>query len=165
MVKNKKNIIILLLIVIIFILLGIVILFIFNKSSLKIIDASSFSTNELLKLFSDEGYEIRITDIDGTIYISLQNNSKGISIQRIHNTYLGKFMTFDNSNINSEMADLLNPSENDTIQKQQQYQAFESWLKQYNVTIVQLSNMLDNYYSKNTDKIEIINLNELLTID
>ena len=38
-------------------------------------------------------------------------------------------MTYQDDNINDEMADLLDLEDNDTIEEKQQYKSFEKWLK------------------------------------
>ena len=71
-------------------------------------------------------------------------------------------MTFDDDSINDEMADLITISENDSKEKQEQYEAYKSWMEYYNITKTQLSEMLDTYYNNNKDKIETINTEDLL---
>ena len=61
-----------------------------------------------------------------------------------------------------EMADLITISENDSKEKQEQYEAYKSWMEYYNITKTQLSEMLDMYYNNNKDKIETINTEDLL---
>lgn len=164
MFKDKKNIIILLLVIIILMLIATIIIAItFNRYNKKAVDASTFSSSELLEMFKKEGYEIKITNISGTIYINLDNKTEGITIQRIYDTILGNLMTFDDDSINEEMADILYPSKNDTKEKERQYKAYQSWIEKYNISKTQLSSMLDKYYSENKDKTEVININDLLT--
>ena len=69
-------------------------------------------------------------------------------------------MTFNNANINEESADLIDTSYNDTIEEKQQYGAFYNWLETYNISKVQISTMLDNYFDLYYD--EAIDLNALL---
>lgn len=125
------------------------------------IDASKMSSSELLDMFKSEGYEIRLTNLDGILYIILENEKDGITIQRILNTLVGTLMTFDDDSINNEMADLITISENDSKERQEQYKAYKSWIEYYNVTKTQLSEMLDEYYENNKDKVEIIDTNTL----
>lgn len=164
MFKDKKNIIILILSAIILIMIiGSVAFFITRKVEGNThIDGSKLSSLELLEMFKKEGYEIRITELDGTLYIILNNKREGITIQRIPNTLLGTMMTFDDDSINNEMADLITLSYNNTKEKEQQYKAYENWMKYYNITRTQLSEMLDDYYRNNKDKTETINTEELL---
>lgn len=163
MLKDKKNIIILILSIVIFAMLICIILFFsINKTNNETtIDASKMSSSELLDMFKSEGYEIRLTNLDGILYIILENEKDGITIQRILNTLVGTLMTFDDDSINNEMADLITISENDSKERQEQYKAYKSWIEYYNVTKTQLSEMLDEYYENNKDKVEIIDTNTL----
>ena len=168
MLKNKKNLIILLLIIII-LALTISIIFILKpekESKLKSIDGSKMNNDELYELFKDEGFSIRITkfsDTPSTTYVVLENKTEGITVQRIYNKYVGNLMTFDDDSVNDEMADLLYPNKNETEEEKQQYKAYQSWLSHYNITKTQLSEMIDNYYDKNLDKIEIIDTTNLFS--
>ena len=146
---DNKNVAILVLSIILGIIILLFILFtIFNQiKKSEMIDASDFSSSELIKMFDEEGYEIKIyTSGEYTTYVNLENNEEGITIQRIYNDLIGTLMTFDDDSINNEMADLIDTSENDTVEKEQQYEAFENWLKKYNITKLQVSDMLDTYY-------------------
>ena len=134
-----------------------------NKS--QEIDASDYSSYELIDMFQQNGYNIKIyTSGQYTVYVCLENDAEGITIQRIYNKLIGNMMTFDDKSINDEMADLINTSENDTPEKEQQYEAFENWLKKYNITKYQVSNMLDTYYDLHKDEAEDLRAieNELL---
>lgn len=166
MLKDKKNIIILLLITIILILLICIMIFKLNyKQKSKVIDFSKLSSTELLEMFEDEGYQIELksfSDLPSTVYIIFRNKTEGIIIQRIYDTYVGNQMTFYDDSINDEIADLLYYDRNDTEGKKQQYKAYQSWLNNYNISKIQLSNMLDEYYEKNADKIKIIDMSEFL---
>lgn len=161
--KDRKNIAILILsITIVIMLVFIVIVLTFSKiiKSQKI-DASNYSSFELIDMFNQEGYEIKIyTSGQYTIYVNLENSKEGVTIQRIYNNLIGNQMTFDDDSINEEMADLIDTSENDTVEKEQQYVAFENWLKKYNITKLQISNMLDTYYDLHKDEAE--NLDEII---
>lgn len=153
MFKDKKNIIILLLSILIIIMSIVIVIFLtlFNKHPK--IDVSKMTSSELIEMFKQEGYEIVIyKSNNSTIYVNLENSKEGITLQRIYNIYLGNLMTFDNDSINDEMADLIDTNKNNNILKKQQYEAYESWLKKYNITIFQISEMLDKYYSDNKDK-------------
>lgn len=163
MLKDKKNIIILTLSIVIFAMIICIILFFsMNKSDKETtVDGSKMSSSELLDMFKSEGYEIRLTNLDGTLYIILENEIDGITIQRIPDTLIGTLMTFNDDSINDEMADLITISENDSKEKQEQYKAYKSWMEYYNITKSQLSEMLDEYYKNNKDKIEIIDTNSL----
>ncbi len=162
--EKKKDIIILILCIIVTILIVGFILFSTNKlTKATSIDGSEMSSYELIEMFKQEGYEIKITNLDNYIYISLKNDKKGITIQKIPNTLVGTLMTFDDDSINNEMADLIDMSENDTPQKKQQYKAFESWLEHYNISKSQISQMLDYYYTNNKSETKFINTKELLT--
>ena len=135
-----------------------------NKS--KPIDGSKLNNDELYELFKEEGYSIRITtysDTLSTTYVVLENKTEGITVQRIYNKYVGNLMTFDDNSVNDEMADLLYPDKNETEKEKQQYKVYQSWLKNYNITKTQLTEMMDNYYNKNLDKIEIIDISEFLS--
>lgn len=130
------------------------------------IDGSKLNKDELYELFKEEGYSIRITtysDTPSTTYVVLENKTEGITVQRIYNKYVGNLMTFDDDSVNDEMADLLYPDKNETEKEKQQYKVYQSWLKNYNITKTQLTEMIDNYYNKNLDKIEIIDISELLS--
>lgn len=163
MFKDKKNVVILILsIIILIMLIGIAIVLIFNQYHKKTIDGSNLSTSELLEMFYQEGYEVELINIDGTLYINLENEREGITIQRIPDTLVGTLMTFDDDSINDEIADLITLSRNDTKGKQQQYEAYKNWMEYYNITKAQLTKMLDTYYNNNKDKIEMINTEELL---
>lgn len=160
---DRKNIAILTLSIIIVILIILFLLiFICNKiKESQKIDASNYSSFELIDMFNQEGYEIKIyTSGQYTTYINLENDNEGITIQRIYNNLIGNLMTFDDDSINDEMADLIDTSENDTPEKEQQYQAFENWLKNYSITKLQISNMLDTYYDLHKDDAE--NLDKLI---
>lgn len=150
--EKKKDVIILVLCIIVSILIiGIIVFFTANNFlNSTSIDCSAMSSSELLETFKQEGYEIKIYESgSSTVYVNLVNTKEGITLQRIYNTYLGNLMTFDDNSINDQMADLIDTSENDTPLKQQQYEAFENWLKKYNITKSQISEMLDTYYEKN----------------
>lgn len=164
MLKDRKNIIILILSIIIFIMVIGIIVFLSINSATKErkLDRSKMSSSELLEMFENEGYEIKMSNIDGTLYINLENERDGITIQRIPDTLIGTLMTFDDDSINDEMADLITISENDSKEKQEQYEAYKSWMEYYNITKTQLSEMLDMYYNNNKDKIETINTEDLL---
>lgn len=164
MFKDRKNIIILILSIIIFVLImAFMIYFIFNKySGFKNIDGSNMSTLELTEMFKSEGYELQVININGTMYTTLENKAEGITIQKIYNTLVGNLMTYDDDTINDEMADLLDTTSNDTLEKKQQYEAYEKWLNIYNITKVQLTKVLDDYYAENKNNAEIINTQELL---
>lgn len=160
---DNKNVAILVLSIILGIIILLFILFtIFNQiKKSEMIDASDFSSSELIKMFDEEGYEIKIyTSGEYTTYVNLENNEKGITIQRIYNDLIGTLMTFDDDSINNEMADLIDTSENDTVEEEQQYEAFENWLKKYNITKLQVSDMLDTYYDLH--KYEAEDLDELI---
>lgn len=155
MLKDKKNIVIFILSLIILIMIvGIAILLIFNLvSKTKTIDGSEMSSYELLEMFKQEGYEVQIYKSGNTtIYVNLENEKEGITIQRIYNNYIGNLMTFDDDSINDEMADLIDANKNDTVLKKQQYEAYENWIKKYNITKLQISEMLDKYYNENKNK-------------
>lgn len=163
MLKDKKNITILILSIIILILIvGIISFFIINQHHKKSIDGSNLSNSELLEMFSKEGYEVKLTNIDGKLYINLENDKEGITIQRISDTLIGTLMTFNDDSINNEMADMITLSENNTKEKKLQYEAYKNWLDYYNTTKTQISEMLDTYYKNNKDKVEYINTEELL---
>lgn len=164
MFKNKKNVIILLLsIIILLLVVAFIIFFIVSKPNKKtFIDASKLSNSELLEMFRQEGYQINMTNIDGNLYLSLENEKEGITIQRIPNTLVGTLMTFNDNSINDKTADIITLSYNDTEEEQQQYEAFKSWLEYYNVGKAQISEMLDNYYSNNKNEVEYIDTKELL---
>lgn len=160
--KDKKNIIILLLTALIIILITFLILaFNYNKSNVNV-DGSNMSYDELIHMFEKEGYIFKLRKLDTTLYITLENNKKGITIQRIPDTLVGTLMTFEDNSINYEMANLLDTNENNTKEKKQQYEAFLSWLNYYNISKIQLCSMLDNYYTNNVDKIEYIDTTNLL---
>ena len=168
MLKNKKNIIILILVIIILILTVSMIFILKPKktNNAKQIDASKLNSDELIELFKDEGYSIEITkfsDTPSTTYVILENKTEGITIQRIYNKYIGNLMTFDDDSINDEMADLLYPDSNETEGEKRQYKAYQSWLNNYKITKTQLSDMIDNYYNNNLDKIEVIDTSKLLS--
>ena len=91
----------------------------------------------------------------------LENTVEGITIQRIYNKYLGNLMTFDDDCVNNEMADLLYPDKNETEEEKRQYKAYQSWFSNYNITKTQLSEMIDNYYNNNLEKIEVIDTSNL----
>lgn len=155
MLKDKKNIVIFILSLIILIMIvGITALLIFNSvNKTKRIDGSEMSSSELLEMFKQEGYEVEIYKSGNTtIYVNLENEKEGITIQRIYNTYIGNLMTFDDDSINDETADLIDTNKNDTILKEQQYEAYENWIRKYNITKLQISEMLDSYYSENSYK-------------
>lgn len=161
MKKDKvKNIIIISLIVIVLLLIVLIVGFIVKPK--QKIDGSSMTSSELIEMLESENYEINLTNIDKYTYIELNNKLEGITIQKIPNTLSGTLMTFDDDTINDQMADILNISSNNTDEEQEQYNAFKSWLKYYNVTKEQISDMLDYYYNINKDKVEHISTEELL---
>lgn len=168
--KDRKNIVILVLSLIIFIILmSIATVFILhNIKTSKKIDASNYSYIELVNMFEEKGYKFKLyyqnSRYISTIYIILDNEAEGITIQRIYNNVTGNMMTFDDDSINDEMADLIDTSKNNTPKKEQQYEAFENWLKKYNITKYQVSNMLDTYYDLHKDEAEDLRAieNELL---
>jgi hypothetical protein len=161
--KDKKNIIIILLTIFIIILITMLFLIINkNDDSKNSIDASNMSYNELVSMFEKNGYNFELLNIDNCVYIILKNPKNGITIQRVPNTLIGTLMTFADDTINNEMADLIDTSENNNKEKQQQYKAYQNWLNNYNISKLQLCSMLDNYYEENKDKIEYINTNDLL---
>ena len=157
--KDRKNIVILVLSIIIFIMITsiVVVLILRNIKISKKIDVSNYSYTELVNMFEEKGYKFELYYKNSkynisTVYIILDNETEGITIQRIYNTITGNMMTFDNDSINDKMADLIDTSENDTPEKEQQYKAFENWLKKYNIPKLQVSNMLDTYYDLHKDK-------------
>lgn len=160
MFKDKKNIIILILSIIILTLIIILTIttIIPKLDKATAVDGSQLSSYELLQMFNKEGYEINLKRFhtDTTIYIILENNKDGITIQRILDTLVGTLMTYQDDSINDEMADLLDLEDNDTIEEKQQYKSFKNWLKKYNITKSQLSEMLDYYYTNNKNEIEYI---------
>ena len=154
---DNKNVAILVLSIILGVVILFFILFIMLSQIKKseMIDTSNYSYSELVAMFNQEGYEITIhTSGQYTVYIVLENNEEGVTIQRIYNNLIGNLMTFDDDSINDEMADLIDTSENDTPEKQQQYKAFENWLNKYNLTKYKISNMLDTYYDLHKDEAE-----------
>lgn len=173
----KKQTILIILLSIMVLVLSVILILVFilhNNSSKETksysIDGSKMSTTELLEMFSKEDYNIKLERIvslnspsysDNCTYVIFENKREGIRIQRILNTLVGTLMTYKDESINDECADLLQLSRNDTKEKQEQYDAFLSWLKKYNITKTQLSSMLDYYYYNNTNKIEIINTDDL----
>ena len=170
---DNKNVAILILSIILCI---IVILFLFffilnQVEESQKIDASNYSSTELIDMLEEDGYKINLyyrnSTYISTIYIILENEKEGITIQRIYNTAIGNIMTFDDDSINDEMADLINTSENDTPEKEQQYKAFENWLEKYNITKLQISNMLDTYYTLHKNEAQDLDVlgNELLNSD
>lgn len=166
MFRDKKNVVIFVLsVIILMIVIGFATFLILNSiKNNKNVDGSKMSSSELLEMFEKEGYKIELTEFSGQsgTYIILEDNKNGITIQKILNTLLGTMMTFEDNTINDKMADLIDLSENNTKEKEQQYEAYERWLKKYNITKTQLSQMLDSYYNNNKDKIEVINTDELL---
>lgn len=153
---NKNVVILVLSIMLVIIIVLFLLFFILNQvKKYEAIDASSYSSSELINMFNQEGYNIRIrTSGQYTVYIILENETEGITIQRIYNSLVGNMMTFDDDSINDEMADLIDTSENDTPEKEQQYEVFENWLKKYNITKLQVSNMLDTYYDLHKNEAE-----------
>lgn len=165
MFKNKKNVVIIILsIIILLLLVSVFILFLSNNHTVSTnnIDGSNMTSDELINMFKTEGYTFDITDMDGTIYIILENKIAGITIQRIYNKYLGNLMTFDDNSINDKMADLTKLDKNNTPEEELQYKAYESWMKKYNITKTQLSNMLDDYYSQNKSNTKTMNIQNIL---
>lgn len=173
---KKQTIIIILLSIIILILSTIVVSFLIiknnssNETKAHSIDGSKMNDVELLEMFQKENYNIKLEKIislssptysDNCIYVIFENKQEGIRIQRVLNTLTGTLMTYKDDSINTAYADLLQLSKNDTKEEQEQYDAFLSWLKKYNITKTQLSNMLDYYYYNNTDKIQTINTDDL----
>lgn len=173
---KKQTIIIILLSIIILILSTIVVSFLIiknnssNETKAHSIDGSKMNDVELLEMFQKENYNIKLEKIislssptysDNCIYVIFENKQEGIRIQRVLNTLTGTLMTYKDDSINTAYADLLQLSRNDTKEEQEQYDAFLSWLKKYNITKTQLSNMLDYYYYNNTDKIQTINTDDL----
>ena len=160
--NDNKNVAILVLSIILVIIIAFILLFfvlIQIRNSQKV-DASSYSYSELVDMFVEDGYAIKIyTSGQYTIYVCLENDKEGITIQRIYNSLVGNMMTFDDDSINDEMADLIDTSENDTPEKEQQYTAFENWLKKYNITKLQVSDMLDTYYNLHSN--EAVDLDSL----
>lgn len=156
--SDKKNIIILILAILL--VLAIIIIIVPKTQKTKSIDGSEYSSYELINMFEEESYTFEIwTSGEYTTYIILENESEGITIQRIYNDLVGTSMTFDDDTINDDMADLIDTSNNDTVEKKQQYEAFENWLDSFNITKLQVSETLDTYYdlyksdSKNLDEI------------
>lgn len=160
--NNKTHIFIFSLIAIILLLIIIILFLVLNKNiSNSKIDASNMSYDELVKMFENQKYIFELTNLDGYLYISLINLDKGITIQRIPDTLVGTLMSFHDEKINDEFADILYISENDTKEKETQYEAYENWLKYYNISELQLCNLLDNYYEQNMDKVEYVDTSTL----
>lgn len=164
---NKNVAILVLSIILVIIVVLFLLFFILNQvKKSEAIDASGYSSLELIDMFNQEGYDIKIyTSGQYTVYVTLENDSEGITIQRIYNSLVGNMMTFDDNSINDEMADLIDTSENDTPEKEQQYNAFENWLENYNITKLQISDMLDTYYDLHQDEAEDLDelINNVLT--
>lgn len=158
---NKNVAILVLSIILVIIVVLFLLFFVLNqvKESQKI-DASNYSFSELVNLFKNEGYEFELyyKDKDSkyfyTTYATLENKDNGISISKIHNNSIGTIFTFNDDTINDESVNLIDTSENDTVEKEQQYTAFENWLKKYNITKLQVSDMLDTYYDLHKDEAE-----------
>ena len=173
---KKQTIIIILLSSAVITLAAILISFVILQNNSKnektySIDGSKMNNTELLEMFKKEDYTISMKQFVSTtykyhsnpIYIILENEREGIEVQRIIGTLTGTLMTYSDDSINDKYADLLQLSRNDTEQEQEQYEAFLSWLKKYNISKTQLSSMLDLYYENNKDKIKIINEDDFLS--
>lgn len=166
-IKNKWCLAVIIVVITILMFLGIIFIckLIYNsKHAFQVSNNMKMSSSELIEFFENEGYEYEITEFSGQsgIYVTLSNNKNGVVVQRILNTLLGTMMTFRDKTINDSTADLIDYSRNNTIEKEQQYKAYEKWLEKYNISKMQLSEMFDYYYKNNIDKKEKINVNELL---
>ena len=175
---KKQNIIIIMLSIIIFILsIAFIAVFINrnitsdNQKSYSI-DGSKMNNEEEFKMLQKENYTISMTQFTSSsykyyysrpIYITLENKQESIRIERIVNTLTGTLMTYRDKSINYEYADLIYSSYNNSDEKKQQYKAFTSWLQKYNISKTQLSDLLDWYYKNNSDKIEIIDEDKILS--
>lgn len=161
--NNIKNIIIIVLVIALIIITYFFIKF--QNEEISNIDGSNMSSSELLEMFKKENYTLKIqvfTNTPSTKYIILENNADGITIQRIYNNYIGTLMTFEDKTLNNEQADIMNTMQNTSKEKELQYKTYEKWLKKYNITKVQISNMLDYYYKNNSNNIEYIDINKYL---
>lgn len=159
---DKKNIIILVLLIIILSLIIFISNFIYIRTNSSNINKSNYSYEQLLRMLEDDGYYVRIRDIDNCVYINLINDEIGIEIQRIPKTAIGPVMTFENKNINDEFADLISLSKNNTIEKELQYKNYKDLLKKYNITTKQITDLLEEYYNKNKNECEVTNTQELI---
>lgn len=162
---DVKNIIIIILLVAVLALTLILTLHHIKKPSVKI-DGSNMTSTELVEMFKNEGYNIELTYIDTYLHMCLENKKEGITFQKVPNVYIGTsigtLLSFKDSTINSEWADLSNLSSNNTEEKEQQYRAYKTWLDYYNVTKNQISDMLDYYFINHEDEIDYIDTNKLL---
>lgn len=162
-INKIKNIIIILLVI----ALGIITYFFITSQSKETsnIDGSKMSNTELLEMFKKENYTLKIqvfSSTPSTKYILLENEANGITIQRIYNNYIGTLMTFEDNTLNNEQADIMDTTQNKSKDEELQYKAYEKWLKKYNITKVQISNMLDYYYKNNSSSTEYIDINKFL---
>lgn len=111
-------------------------------------DNTDLNSYEVVKYLESKGYTFETQDFMQTYlthYIILRKDSDGIWIQKLNNELIGIMLSFKNSLINDEFADMTSESANETKEEQQQYEAYMNWLEDMGLTKMQLVDALDFY--------------------
>lgn len=134
--------------IIVLICIIVVLLFLLFSGNINTKDNSNLSSSEVIEYLENEGYTFETedyADLYPTHYIILRNDNEGIWIQKLTNELVGTMLSFKNDQINDEFADITSESANETTQEEQQYEAYENWLKDMGLTKMQLVDALDFY--------------------
>ena len=126
-----------------------------NKDDSATIDKSGFSDAEVIDYLQNQGFEFSATEgsTGSTKYIYVSNPENEIAFQKITNTYLGLMYSWQNGDVNDEWAEMKSTYNNDTDDKQKQFNEYEKWLKYHNLTSKQITDALD-YFESNVDEYE-----------
>ena len=93
---------------------------------------------------------ILYADMDNSAYYHIDSKDEKISIYKYTNEdYWNEIeYRYNDSNINEKYADIKNKDNNDTDEEKAQYESYEKWLKENDLTNDDILNVLD-YYAKN----------------
>lgn len=93
---------------------------------------------------------ILYADMDNSAYYHITSKDEKISIYKYTNEeYWNEIeYRYNDSDINEKYADIKNKDNNDTDEEKAQYESYEKWLKENDLTNDDILNVLD-YYAKN----------------
>ena len=112
-------------------------------------DKSTFSEQQIIEYLFRQGFDFQAresTSVYTTQYIYVSSEENEIAFQKIKNPILGNIYTWCNKDVNEEMAEIKKTYENDTLEKQRQYNEYEKWLDYHGLTSSQLTDALDYYH-------------------
>lgn len=111
-------------------------------------DLSNYSHPEIVEYLEGEGFEFSYEVYEETFtttYVYVNNKNNAIAFQKIDNPIIGVQYKWKNGDINEEWADIWSTYENDSMEKQRQYDAYEKWLSAEGITTNQLVGAMDYY--------------------